>query len=132
MGVRTYDLLVEDQYTGRPIANALCEAYNITDPANPVLVETQETNGLGYAYFVALPDDAPVDILAKFAMRVKRYVNVFGSGGDDLDSAVAKAHEQNTDLYANGFRTGTSFPSNPLPGEIFYRTDLAKLFKYET
>ena len=127
---RTYDCVVEDD-KGRPIAEAWCRAYNITDPANPVLVETQYTSGTGTASFTALPDDAPVDIIAIWGLQVKYYRNVFSTSGASIETAEGQAHDQNTDLYAQGIRTGTSFPATPGDGEIFFRTDLGKLYMYE-
>ncbi len=130
MGTRTYDCVVEDD-KGRPVAEAWCRAFDVTDPANPSLVETQYSDATGTAAFVALPDDAPVDILIVWGKNVKYQRNVFSSGGEDIDDAVDKMHDQNTDLYAKGVRTGTSFPSSPIDGELFYRTDTERLYKYE-
>jgi len=122
--------VVEDD-KGRPVAEAWCRAYNITDPANPVLVETQYTSATGTASFTALPDDAPVDIIAIWGLQVKYYRNVFSTSGASIDTAAGQAHDQNTDLYAKGIRAGTSFPATPGDGEIYFRTDLNKLYIYE-
>ena len=123
MGVRTYNCYVEDS-SGRPVSEAWCRAWNITDPANPVLVETQYTDATGKAAFVALPDDAPVDVSAIWGSNVKYFRNVLSNDGDDIDTAVDSSHTQNTDAYAKGYRTGTSFPASPATGEVFIRTDL--------
>jgi len=114
--------IVDDK--GRPVAEAWCRAYNVSDPANPALVETQYSDATGAANFTALPDDAPVDISAIWGKNVKYFRNVLSSDGDDIDSAVDNSHVQNTDDYAAGYRTGESFPSEPSAGEMFVRTDL--------
>ncbi len=123
MGVRTYNCYVEDG-RGRPVINAWCRAWNISDPSNPVLVETQYTDVTGKAAFVALPDDAPVDVSAIWSNQFKYFRNVISNDGDDVDTAVDSQHTQNTDAYAKGYRTGTSFPSPAAEGECFIRTDL--------
>ena len=123
MGVRTYTCYVEDEH-GRPISEAWCRAFNITDPANPVLVETQYSGATGAASFVALPDDAPVDVWVTWGGQIIYFRNVLSSDGDDIDVAVVNSHIQNTDTYAYGYRTGTSFPASPEQGAVFVRTDL--------
>ena len=128
---RSYDLTNVTDDNGRAIGQAWCRAWNVTDPANPVLVEEQFTSGSGTAFFTALPDTAPVDISVIWGNNCKWYRNVFASTGAEIDDAVTDAHTQNTDLYADGVRTGTAFPGTPATGELFYRTDLAKLYLWE-
>ena len=117
MGVRTYDCKVEDS-KGRVIAEAWCRAYNVADPANPVLVETQYSGGDGIAHFVALPDNAAVDVQAIYGNLSIWFRNVFSVGGDDIETANALQHTQNTDDYAAGLLVVTEYPGSPVEGEM--------------
>lgn len=123
MGTRSYTCYVED-YRGRPVSEAWCRAFDITDPANPSLVETQYSDATGAAAFTSLPDDAPVDVWCLWGNESKYFRNVLSSDGDDIDTAVDNSHVQNTDDYAAGYRTGTEYPTSPSTGECFVRTDL--------
>ena len=121
MGVRSYTCYVVDE-KGRPIAEAWCRAFSITDPANPILVETQYSSATGSANFVALPDNAPVDVWATWGGQTTYFRNVLSSTGAAIDVAVFNTHVQNTDLYAKGYRTGASFPALPATGEVYLNT----------
>jgi len=120
---RSYTVQVENEY-GKPIASAWCRAYDVTDMANPSEVEEEYTDGNGQATFTELPDDAPVDVLIIWGKTSLWKRNVLSSGGDDIDTAVLNTHEQNTDDYAKGYKTGTEFPASPQTGWMFVRTDL--------
>ena len=120
---RSYTVQVENE-VGKPIAQAWCRAYNVTDMANPVQVEEEYTDGSGQATFTELPDDAPVDVLIIWGTTSLWKRNVLSSSGASIDTAVLNTHVQNTDLYAKGYRTGTSFPGTPGEGEMYVRTDL--------
>ena len=116
---------------GRTISEAWCRAWNATDPANLVLVETTYSTADGNAVFTALTDSVQIDISVIWGNNVQWYRNVHSSDGDDIDDAVDASHTQNTDNYAKGIRIGTSFPSTPSNGEMFFRTDLNQLYVWE-
>jgi hypothetical protein len=113
---RSHTCYIEDE-KGRPVAEAWCRAFNVSDPANPSLVEEQYSDATGAATFTALPDDAPVDILAIWGKQTKYFRNVLSNDGDDIDSAVGLSHEQNTDDYAAGVKVVTEYPASPVEGE---------------
>jgi hypothetical protein len=92
--------------------------------ANPVQVEEEYTDGNGQATFTELPDNAPVDVEIIWGKQTVWKRNVLSSSGATIDTAVLNSHVQNTDLYAKGYRTGTSFPGTPGTGEMFVRTDI--------
>ncbi len=116
--VRAYTAYVEDE-KGRPVFQAWCRAFNITNPSEPTLEETQYSDTNGAASFVALPDDAPVDIWCLWGQTNSKYFrNVLSSDGDDIDSAVDKSHTQNTDDYALGAKAVLDYPASPVEGEI--------------
>lgn len=114
---RSHTLYVEDE-KGRAIAEAWCRAYNVTDPANPILVETQYSGATGAATFTALPDDAPVDIEIIWGKLSLWKRNVLSSSGASIDTAVLYSHVQNTDLYAAGVKVVGSYPGSPVEGEM--------------
>jgi hypothetical protein len=110
---RCYTVRQNDE-RGKPIFLAECKAFNAVTGE---LVETQYTDN-GIARFVALPDDAPVNIEVRWDKQFRLYQNVYEAEGNEINDMVSNAHIQNTDDYTNGVQVTTE-PATPPEGRWY-------------
>ncbi len=85
---RTYILRNLTDEKGRALCNVWCRAYNGTTGA---LAETQYTDSSGTCTFIALPEDANVNICATWGLNSRWFYSIFSATQDLLYLSVTNA-----------------------------------------